>query len=566
MTVSSELENVPPVAVVHRDALVTGKLRWRCLLAALAVAIIFTVVVVHWSQEHGRLSTMSNWDDSMYLTHGWLSAATLQERGILKFLGFERSWPPHSIYVDLQCMAGFLLLGFTDSSPYYFSCVSVTASLVLLGILTRWNKLATGALWALFLATPMAFQMVHMVKADVACGVWFVLGAALLLEGRLMCIGTAELLSRLLPFFVAILCRPPGLIYLLPLFAVCWLLAWTREWLAARETGETFDWSVALRRVLLPVVGLVVLAPYYFFAYRWFRGYFTDAYKHRDYYSPARSALGDLVYYFEPHVFVDTLGVTLPVALAACAALLVLSLRDRDAGLRGNGWFWLASTGIAWLGITVAYYKTPLIGSTFYIFVFCALPLLWRLLQRPLVRAWLVALIVVTAGTMVIGTHWSAPDECFGTGRNDPRTQTLFSASSRVIELARAACATRAAAAGLSPQNLKLRVFFTSDAYLNYQNFEYEMAKAGFWKVDGLGLDFSPALDEQLAAARRSDLVVACDAGANWPYPTKRPAEALQDKMVQFLKGDAGFSLLGDATSLGEKKFYVFENLQPRVR
>src|SRR3954467_10829436 len=76
------------------------------LISAIVASVVFTLLVVRWSTEHGRLSTLANWDDSMYLTHGCLSAANLQERGVIKFLGFERSWPPHSVYADLECVAG----------------------------------------------------------------------------------------------------------------------------------------------------------------------------------------------------------------------------------------------------------------------------------------------------------------------------------------------------------------------------------------------------------------------------------------------------------------------------
>jgi len=523
-----------------------GKLTWARVLWALGISIIFTLLVTCWSQDHGRLSTLANWDDSMYLSHGWLSAATLQERGILKFLGFERSWPPHSIYVDLQCMAGFLLLGFRDSSPYYFSFVSIAPALLLLGMLARWKRFATAATWMLFLATPMAFQMVHMVKADVACGVWFVLGAALLLDSPLISMPLSELGLRLLPFFIAVLCRPLGLIYLGPLFAVCWLMAWTRDWLASRVNGQPPPVSVALKRMLLPAVGLVVLAPYYCIAYRWFRGYFTDAYIHRAFYSPPRPLSGEITYYFEPRIYHDSLGIAILVSIPACVALVVAARGSRGQSLRGTAGFWLASTGIAWLGLTVAYYKTPLVGSTFYFFLFCAIPILWGWLEgRPgqvLLAGVVLAGIVCAAGR----TQWSDPTEWYGQGRSDPRTQTLSAASARVIEIARKACLRRSNSTPLTgPHNLKLRVFFTSDAFLNAQNFEYEMAKAGYWKVNGFGLDFSGDLNEHIAEACRADLVVGCDGGANWPFPGNRPAESLQDAVLTFLKADPQFKMTG---------------------
>jgi len=547
--IGSEASSLPPV--------------WLGLLTALGVAVVFTLIVVHWSLEHGRLSTLANWDDSMYLAHGWIGSATLEEKGLIKFLGFERSWPPHSIYSDLQCMAGFLLFGFQDSSPYYFGFVSVTAALVLLGMLARWQPVATGTTWLLFLATPMAFQMVHMVKADVACGVWFVMGAALLLDGDLISMPLWELGFRLVPFFVAVLCRPPGLIYLGPLFAACWGIAWGREWLTLRADGKCLPWPAAFKRFLMPGVALVLLAPYYLFAYRWFQGYLLDAYLHRAWYSPPRPLWEELGYYFEPRIYNDATGIAIAIGIGTCIGLVVAALRSREQNLRATAWFWCASTGIAWIGLTVAYYKTPLIGSTFYLFLFCALPILWSRLRSGAGRT--LAGAVVFAGFLFVASHtqWSNPDEWYGGGRTDPRTRILGAASTRVVEIARDACLQRAGSnlAAIS-HSLKVNVFFTSDAFLNAENFEYEMAKAGYWKVHALGLDFSADLEEHVAEARKADLVIACDGGANWPYPGNRPADRLQDAVLAVLKADPQFLVLGETPSIGGKSFYVFQNLQ----
>jgi hypothetical protein len=500
----------------------------------------------------------------MYLTHGWLSAAHLQERGIIKFLGFERSWPPHSIYADIECLAGFLLFGFKDASPYYFSALSVLPALVLLGILARWKAVPTVATWVLFLVTPMALEMVNSIKPDAACAAWFVLGVALLLDCDPGVIGPSELSLRLSPFLVAVMCRPHGLVYLGPLFAAFWAMVWGGYYWGRRKDGLA-PLRKLLPKLLLPGVGLLLLTPYYIVAYRWFRGYMRDAYAHRDFYSPARPLLRELTYYLEPSKYRDVLGLSLILAAIALGALGFAAWQRPDAQLRKRALLWGGTTIVAWLGLTAAYYKTPFVGSTFYLLLFGAIPLTWEWLRSRVLGA-LVACVLLAVGLVILQLkHPADPGDWIGTGRSDPRTRALMEASTRVLEVVGRVCQERVAAApSITPHDLRMYVFFTSDAFLNHQNFECEMVKAGWWQVDGQSRDFTSDPNEEMTEARRAELVVACEAGANWPFPGPRPADRIEDAVLAALKGDPQFALLAEIPSINGKHFFVFENLNRR--
>lgn len=93
----------------------------------LCAAVVFTVLVLQWSLNSGRLAHDSTYDDVQYLTDGLKRLQILYQQGALPFFRHWAANPPHSPWSSTLAIIGFALFGIHDWAPYAMNGLLVFA-------------------------------------------------------------------------------------------------------------------------------------------------------------------------------------------------------------------------------------------------------------------------------------------------------------------------------------------------------------------------------------------------------------------------------------------------------
>ena len=154
--------------------------RWASLGLIALAAGIFTLLVVNWSLEHGRLSAEVIWDDTAYLRDGLERWRTFEAKGFVYEIRDLFHNPPHSPLSTTLAAISFALLGESEASPYRANVLAVLLLFLLSvrgggasnGLTTSLTILATAAI-------PFTFYAVHEFRPDFFCAL-FLAGSILL--------------------------------------------------------------------------------------------------------------------------------------------------------------------------------------------------------------------------------------------------------------------------------------------------------------------------------------------------------------------------------------------------
>src|SRR5262249_35690395 len=136
--------------------------RWSRVIAIAALAIAFTLAILHWSARHGRLAQDITADDSAYFVDGLRRVEALYHGGpTALYRNFLRS-PPHSPYSSLMAFSGFLIFGVHDWVPYLMNAILIFGLLIFVDYLARdLHRAARIALLLIALSVPLALSAVH---------------------------------------------------------------------------------------------------------------------------------------------------------------------------------------------------------------------------------------------------------------------------------------------------------------------------------------------------------------------------------------------------------------------
>lgn len=142
---------------------------WGRLGVLAAGAILWTLAVVQFSLQYGRLAFPPQYDDSSYFVDALqrLDVLSRPDGGTLAALSHYWNAPPHAPGATVTAMAAFALMGRHEWAPYVLNALPLLAWLALLASVARYFGARWGALVALgFLASPLAFWGVHEFRPD----------------------------------------------------------------------------------------------------------------------------------------------------------------------------------------------------------------------------------------------------------------------------------------------------------------------------------------------------------------------------------------------------------------
>ena len=179
-----------------------------------ALALVFTLLILHWSSLHGRLAQDITADDSAYFADGLRRVETLYRGGLAALAQGALQSPPHSPYATLMAFLGFLFLGVHDWVPYLTNALLVFVLLLFVDHAGRELGRATrNILLFVTLTVPFAFVAVHDFRPDFAVALCTAMGVFVGLEAAMSAAGGPAWQRRIfqsgLFFGVAFLIKPP---------------------------------------------------------------------------------------------------------------------------------------------------------------------------------------------------------------------------------------------------------------------------------------------------------------------------------------------------------------------
>lgn len=155
-----ETSSVAPLTKSHR------RKTYGFLLCAAAV---FTVLVIQWSLDSGRLSYDATYDDVGYLVDGFNSLQILDQEGIYSFIKHIASNPPRSPWSSALAIIGFALFGIHDWAPYALNGLLIFAVFVLSERILHTVAWPLRILFVLLMSlTPFMIVAVNEFRPDVA--------------------------------------------------------------------------------------------------------------------------------------------------------------------------------------------------------------------------------------------------------------------------------------------------------------------------------------------------------------------------------------------------------------
>ncbi len=253
------------------------------VIAALLLAVGYTLFCVQWSLSRGRLSQDPTYDDSMYLFEAGRRLAVLYERGFVAYLANLYRDAPHAPFTDFGAELSFGIFGLHDWVPYVFvNGPTIAVLLLAIAYFMRSVRLrARIAMMAFALTIPFVVVGVHEFRPDFPGALFTALGISLVIEAALHHTGPArekQFLAGGFFFGLALVTKAVFFVHTLTMEAGSILGACALTWWAARATDtrqETLRRSVRIAAVVA-IPSLIIWAPYILVNFRETFGYFYD--------------------------------------------------------------------------------------------------------------------------------------------------------------------------------------------------------------------------------------------------------------------------------------------------
>ena len=309
------------------------------VVAALLLALGFTLLGVQYSLARGRLSQDPTYDDSSYLYEAGRRLAVLYDRGLIAYVANLFHDTPHAPFTDLGAELSFSVFGLHDWVPYVFVNGPVILVLLLsIAYFARSVSLAARiAMMSFALSIPFVVIGLQEYRPDFAGALFTALGAALAVEAALYRTGPRrdrQFLVSGVFFGVALVTKAVFFVHTLTMEALsvataCALVWWeARAALTRREVGRT--WVGIAGRIGLP--SLLIWLPYILVNFRETFGYFFDfALGKNSHVSEIKGGLAaSLHFYTVGYAGFYMLGYTFFVGLALYALCLAFVVGSRN--------------------------------------------------------------------------------------------------------------------------------------------------------------------------------------------------------------------------------------------
>jgi hypothetical protein len=153
------------------------------LIALAIISFLFTWWVISWSQAHGKLSVIPDYDDSHSLVEGALRLQTLHAAGFWGLISDYLTNCPHSFLHYYYTSLLFAVFGVQQSAPYWCNII------LLFGVLVTFYRrlpeipvLQKFLMAGIFLGIPVCFHLVHDFRSEVTMAGLLFIACGLMIE------------------------------------------------------------------------------------------------------------------------------------------------------------------------------------------------------------------------------------------------------------------------------------------------------------------------------------------------------------------------------------------------
>jgi hypothetical protein len=525
---------------------------WARLPWWVAIAAVFTVVVVQLSMRFGRLQVDPQYDDVTYFLDGLDRLEQLQADGLRGLAVGYLHRPPHSPWSSFLAATCFALFGVQDWAPYLGNGLLI---LVLVGFVDflaigrgRWSRRL-----CLFMActVPFAAQGVNHFCPDFAAGLFTAIGVVLLLRGNFADSTRAHQGAAGLSFGLALLAKPTGSVFTLGILFGALVLAGicdrvARRDLSFRRVAAGWGWCLG------PM--LVLAAPHYALAWR-----YVAAILEINISSPQAgvwkmSGGQPFPWYYHLTGLAGRmmLGNHLYLFAAICLASLafVVHIRDRVAGVR-HAAFGLV-LAVAWALPTMFGSFNPFFAQTFTVLLlFCAVLAVCDVMPRVPRNGtrflWARRLFVagVVAAPFIRIAPWPS-----GGPPSRPQSQLHRQIYRDILRHVRTGSGER-----------KERVFLTCKGDITPHTLTWLARKEGLhasFKAEGLSTDLNVFRRE----IDSSSFVLAVTARGNGKAHPWLPSGEVADAVLAMVRSRSDFREVAALGPLGTNQYYLFARVR----
>ncbi len=378
------------------------------LFFMMLIAFLSTSVNLNVSREVGRLSTVSNYDDIVYLNKAASAYFLLQEKGCLESAKWLFNDQLHAPFSVLNGLLGYLVFGFSLDRVYYaLSTVLFTYLCFVYAIARRLPPFALVGILFASLAIPFATLCSIEFRPDL---MWATLlgGAGVILLGTDRAFLRARyglLVGAILG--IILLVKPSTFAMTLVVFGGCWFLSASRSYLT-----QATNLKAILHSGLLSIIAMLSISGWY-----WAKhgesviNYFliNSFGAQKDIWVFRGSMSERLGYYFSGAALQSNLGVFFfPLSLLYLSGSFsdIFLSKQTSARLRGASFLWM----IVCLAVVNAFFtmKSPYLGGSFYGFlIFGGIWYGVRFLKRILPVIPSSFLLRTTLASLIVTLAWS---------------------------------------------------------------------------------------------------------------------------------------------------------------
>jgi hypothetical protein len=525
------------------------------VLAIFLISAVFTTANLEVSRKIGRLSTVSNYDDVVYLNLAstiYFTGKT-QGPGAAAALLFGKEL--HAPFPVVNGLAGFVLFGPDVERVYHMLTLVVFAFLLFIAATTRGLPVILRAGLVLgSLAIPFATMCALEFRPDL---MW----ATVLGGSGVLFLGAAHPFRKWSPSVLyglalgaVLLIKPSTFAMTLLVLGGVWFLVALREKLCGNAGWR----QIAVGWLLTALAAIVVCGWYVIPHGSEILGYFySNSFgQNKDVWIYKGGLLDRWTYYLRGAALQSNPGYFF---LPLLGLYLWGAIRDLwkgeglEARLRGGSFLWML---VCLFGVNAVFaMKSPFLGGAFYGFlIFGGFWYLARLLASAPVQAWLTPLPrQIAAACALAGLAWvgfSFPEVC-RVSRVSADTQTSVNRALLSDLLARA------------PQGRRTILLLTQGNPVVGEYLQMEFRRRGLdLRIHSAAMMRSAG--EVIAFAQRPRYAVVQDPGMLGTPQDAIPGEKLQPELIAYFHSNPDWKLVSEYPDKSGKRAYLYERLTRR--
>jgi len=521
------------------------------LILAVLIAGLFESYCLDLSRHIGRLSSITNYDDVVYLNYASQGYTTLKDQGAPHFISWLFSGDIHAPFPVLSGIVGFFLFGTNVDRVYFMLFVVVFTYLIFVIALARnLPPILIASLLLSALALPFITVGALEFRPDLMWAILLGGGSVLFLKSENSFASWKHSLWYGVIFGLTLLVKPSTFAMTVLVMGGTWVLVVFRALLCKQASFSSA--AVSLGVIILST--LLITGWYYIpnmtNVYNYF--YQNSFGENKDIWSYKGTTEGRLTYYLRDRALYSNLGLFIfPLSLFAIGgpALEIFRRKELFNKIRGASFLWML---LGTFSVNAAFeMKSPFLGGSFYAFLifsglwyFCEA--ICYIIHNSRLQSYPSQAL---AGCLIVAGAWEI--------HNFPPVSRL-NPKSRLVQKAVNTEFLNTLLANAS--NKPSKILLTQGNPVVGEYLQMQMRMSGK-ELDLESATFCKSLNAVLSLAAKCDYVTVQDNGIEGSPGHVFPCDRLQPTLIKNFYNDSKWKLIFQYKSPGGESVYLFKQL-----